>query len=85
MSRARRTTACVLAAVLTAGVLAAGPALAADGDDPMPPDFPTVPKPTDRAGGQPDPSPAQWPRVARSEIDAAGDPLPPNWPAPLKG
>jgi hypothetical protein len=71
-------------AVLVAGVLYPSLAQAAD-DDPAPPDFPSVEKPTDKSGGQPDPAPAQWPTVARSEIDAAGDPLPSAWPVPVRG
>jgi hypothetical protein len=72
------------AAVLVAAVLYAPLAQAAD-DDPAPPDFPSVQKPTDKSGGQPDPGPTEWPRVAQSGIDGVGDPLPISWPAPLKG
>jgi hypothetical protein len=76
--------------LLAGGVLAAGsalgPAAAADptDDDPMPPEYPSVQKPTDKETGTPDPAPPDWPLVAKSEIDAVGDPVSPSWPAPAK-
>ncbi|HEY0470770.1 MAG TPA: hypothetical protein VGD34_03875 [Kribbella sp.] len=86
MSRSPRgkTAGVLAAAVLVAGMICPAPARAA-GDDPTPPEFPSVEKPTDKSGGQPDPDPARWPTVASSVVDAAGDPLPPAWPAPVKG
>ena len=81
MKRALRIAAGALAAVaLVSPVLTA-----AAEDDPMPPSWPVVEKPTDAGSDQSDPEPPDFPPVIQPDPGSAEDPGPPTWPAPAQG
>jgi hypothetical protein len=81
MTPAFRTAAGVLATLaLVSPVLTA-----AAEDDPMPPSWPVVEKPTDGGSGRSDPEPPDFPAVIQPDPGSAEDPVPPAWPAPARG
>jgi hypothetical protein len=83
MSGATRRPARTLGALAAAGILLMPSARAlADGNEPVPSEWPTVAVPTEGDGGTAQPAPVQWPAVTQPDDagQSASEPAPTEWP-----